>query len=205
MTATNLLKAVVEEKNAKLRVSEKQLEEFARAGLCKRKEQNELKNRKMRLKAELENVNKEICQIDSGIQCNAMEALERQEAIKLLRDELECASREIEIDAVIQERKDFYGALLVRLKKLQEELKDTDVQCREPKEVIKELRLQIESLAVSEYHQLIRCAKGKYDRLIRKQAEKKVDGVKVSAKEQFGINEYLDQFLKLDEVIERWG
>ena len=46
MTATNLLKAVVEEKNVKLRVSETQLEEFARAGLCKRKEQNELKDRK---------------------------------------------------------------------------------------------------------------------------------------------------------------
>ena len=205
MTATNLLKAVVEEKEAKLTTLEAELEEFACAGLQKREEQNELKQKKIRLKSNLRNIEKEICQADLAIQCNAMEAQKRQQAIRSLRNELKCASREIEIDNVIQARKDFFAALLVRLIKLQEELKDTDVECREPKEVIEELRLQIESLDASEYHHLIRCAKGKYDRLIRRQAEKKVDGVKVSAKDQFSINEYLDDFLKLDEVIERLG
>ena len=205
MTATNLLKAVVEEKKVKLTTLEAELDDFACTGLNKRNQQNELKKRKLCLKAELENIAKEICQADIGIQCNAMEAQKRQIAITLLKEELECASREIEIDTVIKRRKDFYAALLIRLVKLQEELKDTDVDCKEPKEVIEELRLQIESIDVSDYHQLIRCSKGKYDRLIRKQAEKKVDGVKVSAKDQFSINEYLDEFLKLDEIIERWG
>ena len=205
MTATNLLKAVVEEKTAKLKLLEAQLEEFAKTCLQKRKEQNELKDRKIRIKTDLENVDKELRQVDLGIWSDATEAQKRQEAIRILKDELESTSREIEIHAVIQQRKDFYAALLVRLTKLQEELKDTDVECREPKEVIGELRQQIESLAISEYHQLIRSTKGNYDRHIRKQAENKVDGVKVSAKEQFSMNEYLDRFLKLDKVIERWG
>ena len=205
MTATNLLKAVVEEKTAKLKLLGAQLEEFAKTCLKKRKEQNELKDRKIRIKTDLEKVDKELRQVDLGIWSDATEAQKRQQAISILKDELESTSREIEIHAVIQQRKDFYAAMLVRLTKLQEELKDTDVECREPKEVIGELRQQIESLAISEYHQLIRSAKGDYDRHIRKQAENKVDGVKVSAKEQFSMNEYLDRFLKLDKVIERWG
>ena len=205
MNAPNLLKAVVAEKIVKLKLLEAQLEEFARTCLKKRKEQNELKDRKIRIKTELENVDKELRQVDLGIWSDATEAQKRQQAIRILKDELESTSREIEIHAVIQQRKDFYAAMLVRLTKLQEELKDTDVECREPKEVIGELRQQIESLAISEYHQLIRSAKGNYDRHIRKQAENKVDGVKVSAKEQFSMNENLDRFLKLDKVIERWG
>ena len=205
MNAPNLLKAVVAEKIVKLKLLEAQLEEFARTCLKKRKEQNELKDRKIRIKTELENVDKELRQVDLGIWSDATEAQKRQQAISILKDELESTSREIEIHAVIQQRKDFYAAMLVRLTKLQEELKDTDVECREPKEVIGELRQQIESLAISEYHQLIRSAKGNYDRHIRKQAENKVDGVKVSAKEQFSMNENLDRFLKLDKVIERWG
>ena len=204
MTATNLLKAVVEEKKVKLATLETELEEFACAGLNKRKEQNELKHRKLKLKTDLANIEKEICQADLEIQCNAMEAQKRQEAIRILKDELGSASREVEIDVVIQQRKDFYDALLARLTKLQEELKDTDVECRIPNDVIEELRLQIESSSASAYHQLIRSAKDKYDLLIRKQAEKKIDGVKLSAKDQFSVNEYLDDFLKLDDVIERW-
>ena len=45
MTATNLLKAVVEEKTVKLKLLEAQLEELAKTCLKKRKEQNELKDR----------------------------------------------------------------------------------------------------------------------------------------------------------------
>ena len=156
MTAITLLKAVVDEKKDKLKTLETQLEEFACAGLSKRKEQNELKSKKVRLKAELKNIEQEICQTDLGIQCNALEAQKIQQTIKNLSAELKCASREIDIDAVVQQRKDFYAALTIRLKKLQEDLKDTDVECRNPKEVVEELRVQIESLAVSEYHQLIR-------------------------------------------------
>ena len=205
MTATNLLKAVVEEKTAKLKLLEAELEEFAQMGLSKRKELSELKDTKIKIKAELEKVEKEICQVDSGIRSDATEAQKRQQAIKKLKDGLESNSREIDINAALRQRKDFYEVLLGRLTKLQEELKGTDIECRAPKEVIEELRQQIEGLAISEYHQLVRSAKCKYDRHIREQAEKTVDGVKVSAKEQFSMNEYLDQFLKLDKVIERWG
>ena len=205
MIATKLLKAVVEEKTAKLKLLEAELEEFAQMGLSKRKEQSQLKDKKIKIRAELEKVEKEICQVDSGIRSDATEAQKRQQAIKKLKDGLESNSREIDINAAIRQRKDFYEVLLGRLTKLQEELKGTDIECRAPKEVIGELRQQIESLAISEYHQLIRSAKGNYDRHIRKQAENKVDGVKVSAKEQFSMNEYLDRFLKLDKVIERWG
>ena len=43
MIATKLLKAVVEEKTAKLKLLEAELEELAQMGLSKRKEQSKLK------------------------------------------------------------------------------------------------------------------------------------------------------------------
>ena len=109
------------------------------------------------------------------------------------------------IQDAIKERTDFYSALLARLKRLQEELIVSGINCRPPKAVILEFQNTIEKGGISDYTVFMRDAKGRYDQHIRKQAENLIDGIKISTKEQLSMNDYLDRFLRHDRVIESWG
>ena len=205
MTVNVMKDAVFKERIKKLKALEGQLAEFEENHLECIKSYSEINNNKVKAENDVIRLRKELQEIDKMIAHVITEIRQSKQKISTIRDELDINSRELEIRSVIENRKDFYAILIDRLTKLQEELKDNDIECKEPKEVISELRQQIDSREISEYHVFSREAKGKYDKHMRKQAENKVDGVKVSAKDHFNMNDYLDSFLKHEKVIDTWG
>ena len=179
--AVNVMKdAVFKEKTKKLKALEGQLAEFEENHLECRKSYSEINNSKVKAENDLIRLRKELQETGKMISHVITEIRQSKQKISTIRDELDINSRELEIRSVIENRKDFYAILIDRLTKLQEELKDNDIECKEPKEVIAELRQQIDSCSISEYHVFLREAKGKYDEHIRKQAEYKVDGAIIS-------------------------
>jgi chromosome segregation ATPase len=205
MTHKLLKESVVEEKTAELKTLEKQAAELEETELKNRKELSVLNNKKLSLETEIKETETETRKLDSLIRFDAKERLKRQQQIQNLTAEHKANSREQKIQDAIKERTDFYSALLARLKRLQEELIVSGINCRPPKAVILEFQNTIEKGGISDYTVFMRDAKGRYDQHIRKQAENLIDGIKISTKEQLSMNDYLDRFLRHDRVIESWG
>ena len=119
--------------------------------------------------------------------------------------ELKDDERTKKIGVAIEEHETVYDVMETRLQSIQDGLSINKENYKTPKVFSDAFRSEVNSRSFSQGTATLRAIVDRYKLYVKEVCTSKVDGKKVSVKSELEINDYIDQVLKHDSIIDRWS